>query len=369
MSAIRIRISEPEELDISELLAVAIRAGNVPRVLDLLPQQTTPVGFSLLEAACCGQRDVLELLIDAAGVMPLTSTADALGRTPLHLAAANGDYGAAQLLIARGADVNAHTVDNVTAVGYAAASGHRGLIQLLLDAGGDAGTRSVDGATPMLMAAEAGHCHCVEVFVQKGADVNAADASGTTPLLAALAGGHRRTAEALLNAGSSNGGRVGGRTALHWAAYHGMAGVLRQLLAGAGAADIDAEDATGETALLRAARRGHHTAVELLLQHGASTEKANRGGVTPLIASSLFGHDSAVAALLARGAAIAVFDSTHRRTPLHWAALADAAESARMLLERGADGGVTDARGATAMDLAVEHDCSTVVQVFISFSS
>jgi hypothetical protein len=89
-----------------QLLAVAIRAGNVPRVLDLLPQQTTPVGFSLLEAACCGQRDVLELLIDAAGVMPLTSTADALGRTPLHLAAANGDYGAAQLLIARGADVN-----------------------------------------------------------------------------------------------------------------------------------------------------------------------------------------------------------------------------------------------------------------------
>lgn len=94
------------DLLVLQLLAVAIRAGNVPRVLDLLPQQTTPLGFSLLEAACCGQRDVLELLIDAAGVMPLTSTADALGRTPLHLAAANGDYGAAQLLIARGADVN-----------------------------------------------------------------------------------------------------------------------------------------------------------------------------------------------------------------------------------------------------------------------
>lgn len=65
-----------------------------------------------------------------------------------------------------------------------------------------------------------------------------------------------------------------------------------------------------ETALLLAARRGHHTAVELLLQHGASTEKANRGGVTPLIASSLFGHDSAVAALLARCVVAGVASST-----------------------------------------------------------
>lgn len=81
--------------------------------------------------------------------------------------------------------------------------------------------------------------------MRKGADVNAADAAGITPLLAALAGGHRRTAEALLEAGASTGGRVGGRTALHWAAHHGMTGVLRRLLAGAGAADIDAEDSAG----------------------------------------------------------------------------------------------------------------------------
>jgi ankyrin repeat protein len=57
----------------------------------------------------------------------------------------------------------------------------------------------------------------------------------------------------------------------------------------------------------------------------------------------------------------------HRRTPLHWAALADAGAVARMLLERGADGRAVDAGGATAMDLAVENDCAQVLRVFVSF--
>ena len=55
-----------------------------------------------------------------------------------------------------------------------------------------------------------------------------------------------------------------------------------------------------ETPLLLAARRGHTQAVQLLLQHGAATDKPNSAGVTPLIAATLFGHDETVAALLAR---------------------------------------------------------------------
>lgn len=55
-----------------------------------------------------------------------------------------------------------------------------------------------------------------------------------------------------------------------------------------------------ETALLLAARRGHTQAVQLLLQHGAATDKPNSMGITPLVAATLFGHDATVAALLAR---------------------------------------------------------------------
>lgn len=60
----------------------------------------------------CRHRDILELLLDhtTGSAFPATllagPQADALGRSPLHFAAANGDYGAAQLLLARGANVD-----------------------------------------------------------------------------------------------------------------------------------------------------------------------------------------------------------------------------------------------------------------------
>lgn len=36
-----------------------------------------------------------------------------------------------------------------------------------------------------------------------------------------------------------------GRTAVHWAAHHGLSNALHTLLEGAAAADVDAEDAAG----------------------------------------------------------------------------------------------------------------------------
>lgn len=52
----------------------------------------------------------LELLLDACAPSELPSLlaapADRRGRSPLHFAAANGDWAAAQLLLARGADVD-----------------------------------------------------------------------------------------------------------------------------------------------------------------------------------------------------------------------------------------------------------------------
>ena len=71
---------------------------------------------------------MLELLLDTllqTASLPqlLTSSADALGRSPLHFAAANGDYGAAQLLIARGADVNVSSLGRQTRVPQRAAVG------------------------------------------------------------------------------------------------------------------------------------------------------------------------------------------------------------------------------------------------------
>ncbi|PSC73091.1 ankyrin repeat [Micractinium conductrix] len=364
-------VLEPGATSPAELLAAAIRAADVGAVEDLLPSLPPPLGgFGLLQAACCGQRDILELLLDhATGLGDLAPSppspppppADARGRQPLHFAAAHGDYGAAQLLLARGADVNAATREGATPLHHACAGGHRSVAELLLEQGAEVDCRAADGSTCLLAAAEAGHSHVVKALLRRGADPNAADAHGLTPLAAALVDGHRRCAEALLAASAAPPPR-----AVHYAAHHGMARVLSKLLEGPAAAEINEADETGETPLLAAARRGNQECVELLLAAGAAADSANRGGLTPLMAASLFCHETVAAALLARGAGVSARDLTHRRTPLHWAAVADAAGVARRLLDSGADVAAVDVQGATAEDLAEEYESTLVIQVFRS---
>lgn len=90
--------------------AQILPAGHlVPR--HLINTSLSPlVGVPPLPA--CRHRDILELLLDQAvngapsAALLAAPQADALGRSPLHFAAARGDYGAAQLLLARGASVD-----------------------------------------------------------------------------------------------------------------------------------------------------------------------------------------------------------------------------------------------------------------------
>lgn len=86
----------------------------------------------------------------------------------------------------------------------------------------------------------------MEALLRRRADPNAADDSGVTPLLAAVAAGFRRTAEALQEAGAVPGpARLDGRTALHWAAHHGMTRVLQGLLEGGGGRGVQDVDDEG----------------------------------------------------------------------------------------------------------------------------
>ena len=64
------------------------------------------------------------------------SNLDAVGRTPLMLAAVQGDTLAIRDMIAGGADVNACCYRNWTALQYAAREGRKDAAKLLLKAGG-----------------------------------------------------------------------------------------------------------------------------------------------------------------------------------------------------------------------------------------
>jgi hypothetical protein len=136
-------------------------------------------------------------------------------------------------------------------------------------------------------------------------------ATRTTQLMRAAADGHELRVRELVAAGAPlrAADAPAAYTALHWAAEQADARILASLLAGkfeGRGAPVDAADAGGRTALMRAARRGHEGVVRLLLARGARQELQDRDGNTALLDAAVTNHAGVVELLSAApGAALA----------------------------------------------------------------
>jgi ankyrin repeat protein len=130
----------------------------------------------------------------------------------------------------------------------------------------------------------------------------------------------------------------GGTTPLHWAARSGDTAEVAKLLAAG--ADPGAANRYGVTPLSLAIEGAHAPVVVALLQAGADPRAPMPEGRTLLMMAARSGNADIVRALLAPGAGPAdpnAREATLGETPLIWAAAANSAEAARLLIAAGAD--------------------------------
>jgi ankyrin repeat protein len=128
---------------------------------------------------------------------------NAHGGYPLLTAADRGDIEIATLLIAHGAQTDfANDADVDTAVHQAARGGHIDVLKLLLAKGAKVDAKGVNQSTPLLLAAADDHNDCVEFLLSKGADPNTGDIEGCTPLHYAANVGYTAPIETLLAHGA-----------------------------------------------------------------------------------------------------------------------------------------------------------------------
>jgi ankyrin repeat protein len=148
----------------------------------------------LIEAVALGSLADVAACLDA-GAAP--DEVDWWERTAFLVALLAGDVAKAELLAARGANVNARGRCAAPPLFYAINGHHPEAVRWLLAAGHDVGVTDEFGYTPLIRAVQSDDLACVEVLLGAGADVSH-DANGT----ALNHSGSRAIALCLLDAGA-----------------------------------------------------------------------------------------------------------------------------------------------------------------------
>lgn len=154
------------------------------RRLDACPArpEPPPIDERLHVAPVSNNTKLMKTLLD--GGLPVDGR-DAMGRTPLHIAAAvMFSTDAAQLLLARGAKVGAVDREGRTPLHVAAEALNVNVVRVLLKAGADANAADDRGSTPLHLARlqNSSSWEIYDLLIGGGAKVGARDRMGRTPL-------------------------------------------------------------------------------------------------------------------------------------------------------------------------------------------
>jgi ankyrin repeat protein len=340
-------------------------------------------------AAEVGDTDMLRLLLEFGAN---ADSPNPEGQTVLMAVARTGNVEAAQLLLDHHAAVEAREKwGGQTALMWASARRHPEMMQLLIAKGADVNARSIDrdyqrhvtaegrpknldsgGLTPLLYAARENCMACVAVLLKNRADIDLPDPDGVSPLLVAIMNANWDVAKQLI---------VGGADVNQWDIY-GEAPLftavdLRNRIDG-GRASIDPINTTKGLAIVNLLlERGTDPNLQLSFKPANVRGLAYTRGATPLIRAATNGDLEVVKILLAHGADATVY-MADRQTPIH-AVLAgrapdpQALELIRVLQKAGTDVNVIalvnhteEIRGGTALHYAVRKRYKEVIKLLAS---
>lgn len=175
-------------------------------------------------------------------------------------------------------------------------------INAFLDGGINPNAQDGDGRTVLISAAARGDLDVLNALLTRGADPNVKDKRGYTALSHAVEAMYEDVVDALMNRPNldTNSQGLNGRPVLLAYVWRDDKARVEKLLAHG--ANVNAQDADGDTALHGAARSGNVEIARILLDKGANLNAKNNQGGTPLMWAAVYGHEDAAQLLLSRGA-------------------------------------------------------------------
>ena len=238
-------------------------------------------------------------------------------------AAKNRDEAGLRSLLKQKADVNAQDVTGMTALVWAAHNDDLESARLLLAAGADPKIANRYDITALSEAAQCGDGAMIEALVKAGADVNAAFGEGETPLMTASRTGSLEGVKALLAGGAkvNAADQYRGETALMWAAAENHAEIAKALVAAG--ANVNDRSILYDFNFRKVAA-------------GGTKAVYSRGGLTPLLFAARQGAIESAKVLLDAGAEMNAPENDYGFTPVLEAIFNDHYDLAAFLVDHGA---------------------------------
>ncbi|XP_061135012.1 death-associated protein kinase 1 isoform X2 [Syngnathus typhle] len=281
------------------------------------------------------------------------------GTPPLLIAAGCGNVDIIQLLVRKGALIQAHDKSGANAIYYAARHGHVDTLKFLHANKCPLDVQDKSGETALHVAARYGNVDVVSYLCSIRANPDLNDREQETALHCAAWHGYSAVARALCRAGCRvDAKNREGESALLTASARGFVDIVECLAEHD--ADLETVDKDGHTALHLAVRRSQLEVVRCLLARGCQLDRQDRHGNTPLHIACKDGNLPVVVALCSARAVLDI-PNKYGRTPLHLAASNCGLEVVRHLCLSGANTEAVTNDGKTAEDLASDEQHDNIV--------
>ncbi|KAI0114495.1 ankyrin repeat-containing domain protein [Nemania sp. FL0031] len=313
---------------------------------------------------------VEENIVRSIGHQEALPTEDRWRRRPIHIASSGNSEAIVNYLIQKGAKIGTEDYGKHSALAYASAMGNETIVRLLITRGARVNQFCYDGQTPLSLAGRNGHTSTVQLLLEQDADVNIGEG-----LYPAVTNGHTAIVRLLLEKSTD----INTQRALFLAVENGHTSMVQLMLENGAKFDIDGllwrAAGTGYTAIIRlllkkstdsertralyqAAVNGNPSVVRLFLKKSPEIDTRRA-----LLVAAGEGHTSVVRLLLDNGADINHQSPQGGSTSLLTAARNGNTDVFQLLLNYGADPSISNDRGLTPLEAAVNRGHRDIVRI------
>lgn len=199
----------------------------------------------------------------------------------LIMSASKGHINNVINLLNREADINAVTIDGISALMYASENGDIDMAKLLLSYGASPDQKPYNGVTALINACQLNHYEIAEYLITNGANVNLEDENGVSAIHYALAYNYKDLAKMMLfYKADFRKPDKNGTPPIITASFNNSLESIQLLIDNN--VDLNTTDKQAYTALMISCQEENTEIVNLLLQNGADPNLTNNGGMTAL---------------------------------------------------------------------------------------